>query len=586
MKINEERIKAAFSAYDNGKTYKNNMSKKGMFLQNKINERFYRGDQWHGADCGNLPLVRENVIKRIVDAKVANITSSPVSVLFSAEGIPDTMRTKEKNKALMQAAAEGTFEEAAVGMNEEEEISFMMSALSDYFKICAERLKINVMKSEAGENAACSGMAIYQTFWDNEIKTGLFADEGRTSSIMGDVGGKLIDVENFYVADPSNTDLQSQEYILIAERVSTAALRREAKRNGIPQSEIEKIREDGAELQYSAGDMSEIEIDDSKRTTVLTEFRKKKNKAGETTVHISKFTVNAVVRDEVDTRLENYPFALWRWARMKGSFYGDSEVTHLVPNQIAINRMLSACVWNAILNGMPIMVVNGDVINTKETALTNEPGQVIEAHGSDLRNAMTFVTPPATSGEYVNLAQSLIEGTLKQSGTNEALLGDIRPDNTSAIIAVKEAAEQPLQTKKNEYYQFMEDIARLWAECWVAYYGKRKIKMQDENGTWYLPFDSSKYQNLLINVKVDVGPSSLYSELQTISTLDRLFSAQIIDVLQYLERLPRGYVPELQKLIDELKAQRTAAQQQALLMGGEGQDVTPAVETGNGGVAI
>ena len=585
MKINEERIKAAWKAYENGKDYKINIGKKGMYRQNKVNERFYRGDQWHGASCGNLPLVRENIIKRIIDAKIAHITSSPLSVVFSAEGIANTSAMKEQNKALYNAAAAGELEGTVANIGEEAEISFMMSAFSDYFKTSAERLKLDVTQSEAGEDAAVGGTTIYYSFWNNSIKTGLYADEEKTSAIMGDVDGKLIDVENFYVADPSNPDLQSQEYILITERDTVENLKKEAKANGVGARETEYLREDDSELQYSSGDMSEIEANDSKRTTVITEFRKKKNEMGEVTVHISKFTQNAVIRDEVDTGLRSYPFAIWRWERMKGSFYGDSEVTYLVPNQIAINRMLSACVWNAILNGMPIMIVNGSVIDLEKTAVTNEPGQVIEAHTEqELRNALTYITPPATSGEYVALAQNLIDSTLKQSGANEALLGDIRPDNTSAIIAVQESAEQPLQTKKNDFYQFVEDIARSWAEYWIRYYGQRKIKIQDENGTWYLPFDGNKYKDLLLNVKVDVGPSSLYSEVRTINTLDNLLSAGIIDVLQYLERMPKGYVPEQGRLIEELKKKKEAERQAALT--DLADDVPAAENTDNGGMPI
>ena len=79
-------------------------------------------------------------------------------------------------------------------------------------------------------------------------------------------------------------------------------------------------------------------------------------------------------------------------------------------------------------------------------------------------------------------------------------------------------------------------MARIWAEFWVALYGKRSLRIVDKNGEWYLPFDGAQYRNLLISTKVDVGASGIWSEAQSIQTLDNLFAAKIIDVQQYLER--------------------------------------------------
>ena len=47
-----------FEEYETGRTFKSGLGRKGLYEQGKINERFYIGDQWHGARCGNdRPLV-------------------------------------------------------------------------------------------------------------------------------------------------------------------------------------------------------------------------------------------------------------------------------------------------------------------------------------------------------------------------------------------------------------------------------------------------------------------------------------------------------------------------------------------------
>lgn len=91
-------------------------------------------------------------------------------------------------------------------------------------------------------------------------------------------------------------------------------------------------------------------------------------------------------------------------------------------------------------------------------------------------------------------------------------------------------------------------------------YGKRALKIEDETGTWYLPFDGERYKELLISTKVEVGASTLWSETQSIRTLDNLFDRKVIDVVQYLSRLPKGTIPNVNGLIRELQAANASAQ--------------------------
>lgn len=84
---------AIFSLYKSGTDYKASLGTRGIFDQAKMNERFYVGDQWHGANVGNRPLVRHNIIRRIGEYKRAVICANPISVNFSAEGVPNTNDT-------------------------------------------------------------------------------------------------------------------------------------------------------------------------------------------------------------------------------------------------------------------------------------------------------------------------------------------------------------------------------------------------------------------------------------------------------------------------------------------------------------
>lgn len=561
-----------FAEYEAGRTFKSGLGRKGLYEQGKINERFYIGDQWHGARCGNdRPLVRHNVIKRIGGYKMAVVASNPVTVNYSVEGVPNTVGISDRARDERDAFAQGQISpQETMGLPPEEELAVTMTALSDYFKTTAERVKFDDLKEQALRNAYVSGTGVLYTYWDDKIRTGLYADESGTTPIQGDIACEVLDIENVYFGDPNLYDVQAQPYIIIAQRKSVADLQREARRNGRSEAEIDAIKPD-RDTGYMAGDMSEDEPEDSRKATVLTKFWKEWAKDGTCKIMASVAARGATIRYRWDTKLRLYPLAVFRWERRRNCAYGESEITYLIPNQIAINRMLTASVWAVMMLGMPLTLVNGDVVNQP---ITNDPGQIIKINGTseDMLNAVRYVNPPNFAPAFDNNIASLISNTLTQSGANDAALGDVRPDNTSAIVAVREAATMPMQTVQNRFYSFVEDVARVWAEMWVTMYGRRSLKIEDENGVWYMPFDGEKYRDLLISVKVDVGASTLWSEIQSVNTLDNLLASQIITPKQYLERLPKGSVPNLSGLIREMQeAQR--AQEEAAMQAPEQQGI-------------
>lgn len=78
-----------FREYERGVRYKNGLGAKGLYEQNRINERFFIGDQWRGVRVGgDRPLVRHNIIKRIADYKMAVVGAAPLTVTYTADGDP------------------------------------------------------------------------------------------------------------------------------------------------------------------------------------------------------------------------------------------------------------------------------------------------------------------------------------------------------------------------------------------------------------------------------------------------------------------------------------------------------------------
>ncbi len=562
LKITTEP-KSVFSEYKKGNEYKASIGDKGIFEQSKINERFYVGDQWRGANCGNeRPLVRRNIIKRIADYKLSSITSAPIAVNFSADGVPDNSGLQEQVKMYqekLKAGADFTAE------TDDAEISVITSVLSDYFKTTAERVKFDAKKEIALRNAYISGTGIAYTYWDERINTGLYADTNKTTAIKGDIAFEVLDIENVIFGDPNNDSVQGQPFILISQRADVEEVRREARRNRISAEDIENIKPDGADsYEMNAGTRGEQEPEDSKRVTVITKFYKEWDKEGNGyKVMCVKCCEKTYVRKPWDTGLKLYPIAKMCWQKRKSSAYGDSEITYQIPNQIALNRATSAEIWAIMNAGMPKTVINADIVTDP---LTNNPGEIIKVFGAseDVAGAIRHISPPAFANQLVTVLNDLANNTLADNGATDAALGNIKPDNASAIIQMREASLQPMQLYQNAFYDFIEDIARIWADFWLHLYGDRSLRIEDQDGIFYIPFHPERYKNLILTARIDVGSSPLWNIPATVSMLDSLYGAKIINKIQYLERLPDGIIPDKTGLLREAR-EELAAQQQAML---------------------
>lgn len=567
------KCKSIWSEYEAGQQYKNSIGDKGIHDQARINERFFVGDQWHGVNAGNeKPLTRRNIIKRIGEYKMATIGAAPIAVNYSAEGVPDTTDIDTarvvKEQLMVGEIPEGNMTDA--------EVSVVMGALTDYFKVTAERVKYDDKKDQLLRNAYISGTGILYTYWDSTIKTGLYADEGRTMAITGDINCEVLDVENVVFGDPNNEEVESQPYIIIARRMDVEAVRREAEAYG---QDSESIVPDGQNGYYkNAGDRGEDEPSDSRRVTVLTKLYKKYDDNGNTTVWGKTVTENAVVRPEWDLLIHRYPIAKFVWERRRSCAYGDSEITYQIPNQIALNQAHSISVWAMQNTGMPKTVINGDLI---PDGISNDPAEVVKIYGSaeDMAGAIRYVAPPNYGAAFINFTDAFAQNVLMDNGANDAALGNMRPDNATAIVQAREAAIAPMQMYQNRFYSANEDVARIWADFWLTMYGRRSIKVNDGGATRYMVFDAERYRDLVVTARIDVGASTLWSEAVSIANLGNLLSSQLITFIEYLERIPKGLIPDVTGLINARKQQEMAAQQAAMQQQAVAEPSTAPVST-------
>ncbi|MBR5922664.1 MAG: hypothetical protein IKZ59_02595 [Clostridia bacterium] len=519
---------AVFGEYEKAKSQKEALGEKGLYEQTKINARFYSGNQWYGANCGNdRPLVRHNIIKRIGDFKMSQILSGRYDVSYFAGEAEDTGAKKSLRAEIKEAKT------AFSGEVGGKEAGVVCRALSAYFKQCAKRLDLDSLSAEVLKRAYIGGCGVLYTYFDSEADTGMSLYGNK---IRGDIACEVLDVRDVYFADKDETDVQAQPYIIIAAKKDKQAVLRQAHAFGTENA------------------LKNLKADDDGKVLVLTKLYKEYKKDG-AAVFCVKVTEDGVLRPDFDTKLHYYPLCAFRFDELDGGAYGESEVTYLIPNQIAVNRMITASVWSNIASGMPMMIVNGDTVSGE---ITNDPGQIIKIFGTneDVAGAVKYVSPPDYSAAFNAAVNNLIENTLTQCGASPSALGDERAQNASAITRLQTAALMPINVLKSRYREFLVQNAKIWADFWLGLYGDRKIRIEDESGVWFFPFDAQRYAGISIGAAVGTGEPETFTATEKTAVLGELYDKGIITAKQYVSRLPDALLSGKQEIINGMKEKK------------------------------
>jgi hypothetical protein len=238
-------------------------------------------------------------------------------------------------------------------------------------------------------------------------------------------------------------------------------------------------------------------------------------------------------------------------------------VTGLLPNQKFINKMFALVSISLLTTAFPKYVYD----RTKITRWSGDVGTAIGVNGN-VNDVAKVIEGASVSPQIAQFIEMAFDKTHSLLGASDVAMGDSRPDNTSAIIALQRAANTPMELTKQQDYQCMEDAARIWIDMMAAYYGTRMVEVKmdmDKPGEQPLgmelpeqifmePFDFSRIREIQLSIKQDVGASSYWSEMANVQTLENLLMNDRIETVDFLERLPSGYLVKKQELIEKLKA--------------------------------
>jgi hypothetical protein len=511
--------------YQNGLSYKQRID---LFNIVDRNNRNYNGDQWDGVVSNGLPTPVFNLLDRVGTYKISSIMANSVKILYSIErGTPEQQAEVEK--------------------------------LNKYVETLWEKLKMEASCENVLKDGFVQGDGGTYHYWDELYDT---KEAYGNETIKGNICKEEIDNVCIFPGDCNNpvintADRPIQPYMMIVFRRVIADIKAEAKKNGIPESDINTITSDD-EYRYTAGDRGKIEIteniDDMGKANVILKMWPNP-KTG--TIWARKSTKFVVIKKDWDTGLKLYPISIMNWKTIKNSFHGASEVTAMIPNQRYINKSAAMIMLATMYVSHPKLIYD----RTKIAQPSSQIGVAIPVNG-EISGAATYLNPGQISPDIFRWFEMVIQYTKDMMGANETALGESSITKTaSGIIALQEAAAVPLESIKRRYYQYIEDIALIWMDFFTSKYNlPRTITYMDKGQEANETLDMSILKDAKFNVKIDIGPSSRWSEVASMETLSNLFKEGKISDVEYFERIPDGFIKDKQGLID---ARRQMQEQQA-----------------------
>ena len=504
----------------------------------RANENFFIGKQWEGVDAKGLPTPVYNFLKQVVLFSVANITTDNIKMQATPLACERTPEDVERVAEIVNKEFDRLFE-----------FNRVPNLVREYMR-----------------NAAVDGDSCLFTFWDDTVDAGF--------GLRGGIRTEIVDNMRVGFGNTACRDPQKQPYILIERREMTKELRRAAQEAGNPRwNDIQPDNENHNTDSYK---------NSTERSTVLLRMWKER-KTG--TVWACEVSGRVMLREPWDMGLRLYPVTWINWDYIPDSYHGQALVTGLIPNQIFVNKLFAMSMISLMTSAFPRTVYD----KTRIPKWNNAVGAAIGVNGGDVSGVAKIIDPAQISPQIAQFIQTSVDYTRQFLGATSAALGETRPDNTSAIIALQRAASIPSEITKQNLYKSIEDLGRIYLDFMAAYYGKRKVQVsmpdvgadilafagKDPEELETVLFDYGILNEMPMALKLDVGASSYWSEMASVQTLDNLLMQDKITIEEYLERIPDGYIPKRQELI---ASRKQAAQQQ--MMQPEEQSTGGAPETG------
>lgn len=593
--------------YERGKAYNNSLVP-NQYNVVRTNTEFFIGNQWQNLPqtpaMSRLPKPTFNILKRVASLFIASLSSSAVTVRLEPLA---------------------HYDGSGMAGPDDDVAAFANASVNNLL----EKLNFDYRLREALYDGVQTGDYCAHFYWDATAQP--FGT--RLGPHRGEIGMELVDGINVMFGNPNEFDIQKQPYVIVVGRDTAMNLRREMEqfrrtRNGMvsgtaaTKSDESLVQADSENWDFAGvGGRTEAQADDDVGKVLYCYMYTKVQKEQEmidpktgltvmepelgpdgmpkyeedangllipkmvpaketvTTVRVTKATRSTIIYEDVDTGLSLYPIAWGNWERQKNQYHGRALVTGLLPNQISINKLFASAIRHVDLMAFPKTVYNADLISS----WNNEIGQAIGVHGiqpgQSIQQVAYNLQPSDMSNQVFALIDKAMAYTKECLGTTDAQMGNVKPENTSALMVLNTNAEVPLENIRAGEYEWLEDCCKIMLDMQGTLYGKRPVimskvfkdlvigddgvpvidpmtgRMKTQEVTYKVveEFDFSQLKNVALSMKIDAGATTYFSEIAMTQTLDNLRRDGTLDVIQYLERLPDKLIPRKKELIDELR---------------------------------
>lgn len=508
--------------FEKGYSFNENI---GLYDQVTVNENFFIGNQWEGVEANGLPTPTYNMFKRVINFQVSTITSD--NLVIRAIPMPSTSRLTMK------------------------ELEKIADIVSQQFAAIIKRNRIVAKNREFLRNAAVCGDGCMHFYFDPTIENG--------QDVKGEIVAEIIDNLRVMFGNPNCRDVQRQPFIIIYRRemVDEVQYRAEQyKEAGLCEIEdIESIKPDSDKFQNKYDNFTDDKV------TVVTYYFRNRDTG---TIWCIEATEQGILREAYDTEYTLYPLIWINWDYVRDCYHGQAMVTGLLANQKFINKMFALVGISLLTTAFPKVIYDRNRISRWDGSVGTAVG--VQGNVDQVAKVLDGASISPQIAQFIELS---FDKTHSLLGASDVAMGDSRPDNTSAIIALQRAANTPMELTKQNDYQCLEDAGRIWIDIMSVRYGTRMVEMSmdmDKAGEQPLgmnlpqqdftqPFDFSKLKEIPLTIEQEAGASSYWSEMASMQTMDNLMMNNMITKKQYVERLPNGYIPKKQELLDDFAAE-------------------------------
>lgn len=510
----------------------------GLYDTVQVNEDFYIGKQWEGVQANGLPTPTMNFLKQVVNFHVANITNENMAV--QATPMPSVSRFDKRTT---------------------EKIT---EVLNHQYAAIIERNHLVSQLRKFMRNAAVDGDSCIYAYFDPTVENG--------QMVKGEIVTEVIENTRVMFGNANSSDVQRQPYIMLYKREMVEDVKYRA----------EKYKKDGV---FGMESVDDIEADSEKfnsrydsytddKVTVITYLYRDRESG---TIWSCEATEKGILRKAYNTGYRLYPIIWLSWDYIQDSYHGQAMITGLLPNQKFINKMYAMVGVSNMTVAFPKVIYNRNMIRSWDGSVGTAVG--VNGPVDTVAKTIEGAAVPPQIAQFLDMTMGTTKSLL---GASDVAMGDSRPDNTSAIIALQRAANTPMEMTRQNMYEQVDDLARIFKDIMSVRYGVRKVEvglridkpgqqpfgMDLEPMTFTEDFDFTQLQDFQMNIRHDVGASSYWSEIANMQTLDNLLMNKQITLKQYLERIPNGYIAKRQELVDEIDA--TAAMAAAAGASGTG----------------